>query len=280
MQVGALQLMPISCPACGGHDIVLLGPGYARCDSSRVNSPRGPQDLYDGRRCGHRFWIGISREEQDALAADARHREDLERSWEEWAATVRARLEATTEATDIARLFQNAAINEARRAPRRPAMSGPQRPLISPHVYSAAWRRLAASGGLLPTHALVTVRHEGGFFREACAELMRRALWRCDPSSDLYFGDQYVDENVLFWHVQPVQYREDGRNAQTGTFAIPAGAPVRLSSGRLLTASGPVVDTWTIADGRFVIPMDAAFQESWAPGYVVGLFRTLVDAAS
>jgi hypothetical protein len=56
--------MALTCPECGGQQIVSLGNGYARCDSSRMHSPRGPQDVHDGRVCGRQFWVGLTQEDK------------------------------------------------------------------------------------------------------------------------------------------------------------------------------------------------------------------------
>jgi len=222
--------------------------------------PRGPQDL-DGRICGSVFWVGLTPEEEAGLRARA----DAERSWSEWTAALRADLEATTDPLEIARLLERAGDGAARQQRNNRALDVPS------ELYRTAWSRLATSGALAPTHELVLMQFEKGFMRSSSVERSRAPAWRCTPD-----GEQYLDAEGTVWdgsrYLPPIV----GVKAHAGTFAIPVGAPSRVSLQTQRGVAGPS-HLWEV-EGGTEVRFDAEAQERCFPSCLSGIVRPLLDA--
>lgn len=60
----------MTCPSCGGTNVVVYSSGRCVCQSSMRHQPRGPQDLYDGRVCGE-FYASAPSQPRFAYASAA-----------------------------------------------------------------------------------------------------------------------------------------------------------------------------------------------------------------
>jgi hypothetical protein len=253
--------MSLICPECGGVEIVREGDGYARCDSSRRHSPRGPQDVFDGRRCGTVFWVGLSDQDRRRAAASR----DAEAKWQEWTTSMVAALQATTEPERIAYLINRAA-TELQRG--ESSMSGLR---IPPDVYKDAWSRLAASERLVPSHELLSVQTRRVWGDVEFALRSRRSAWRCDPA-DLY----YVDADGASFEEAANEFVGPVSKDSSGMLVIGLGAPCKMWSRNTPSAGGSKY-TWGATDAKVLTPLTAAWQDNALPALILGLVGQLVD---
>jgi hypothetical protein len=260
-----LSAMRLRCPECGGQVIELLGNGYARCDSSRVHSPRGPQDTFDGRRCGTQFWVGLSAEDQGRIAAQ----EDTKNKWRHWIASTGARLEAATQPAEIACLLISMGSEMGRIQGKVPVADLPA------EVYREAWRKFIASSNSQPTHDRVEMRFEKLLLRSICDELSRRPLWRCWPDA-AYF----IDADGVVFEEDRSQYAVAGAKAGTGTFVVEAGEPCKIFSITIRRTTGPWYVWNIVGGGRGLKPVDAERQERAFPGHILGLVRDFAESTN
>ena len=232
------------CPVCAGTEVVYIGDGWAECPGTRVHKPRGPQDLFDGRRCHERFWVGRTADEErrlgDAAWARAEAIRDADaaaRAREARAAAVEARLNRTVAPAEIAQVLV-AVGEETRRSP----ASGGVRISLPLEAYRDAWRRLVASGALdhLQTHDLVRARWEPYAFAHRWVERSRAPAWRPSGVARLC-----VDGEGSVWNERGAAGLV--RSMEEATFLTRIGAPI-VPDGRMATqGAGPIPTSSALA---------------------------------
>ncbi len=255
----------VRCPECGGTETLQAGEGWRRCDSTRFHNPRGPMDLFDGRRCGHVFFVAT--DEEDGAAS--RRERDVAQASDESAQELQAAFEAATKPGEIARLLKAASRELGRHAAVGPGTDLPQQ------VYRAAWSRLAGSGALEPTHDIVTVAFEKRPSGEdECNELRRQSAWDCDDARMI----AYLDGQGLLWKAERSESEFRGPASGVAAYAVSVGTKCRLTSRGEERGPGGCRYVWQIAGGATPVrPGDPQVQASAFPSYAVGPVRRITE---
>lgn len=234
--------MAMLCPECGGGDIVRIRPGWAMCQSSRIHSPRGPQDVHDGRVCGCTFQIPVTPEEE----AQEQAAHDLNQAWDEWTVALERNLNAAADPLEAARLLHIAYEGQTQRHHQGRAIDIPQA------ACRAAWCRVATSGFLKPSHDVVYIEFERRFLRSTCVELSRTPAWACSPSNPGTV--HHIDAEGVLWQIDR--------------------HPVPMPFGPILVPAG---DAATTASPRYRVHPDAKEQDDCFPAYVGELVRQIIS---
>jgi hypothetical protein len=207
---------------------VSLGDGVFLCHSSRRHNPRGPQDLFDGRSCGHSFSLGPEHSEPSALV---RAQDDGARAAAQAAAAAAAQAaaaEALTRATAAAGRELEACKDPA--SVRDVLVS---RPVVRHADCRAAWLRLLASHELPATHEIVTLN---GRKNIVALVLGRdgRGRWSEPPNSRI---DAWSTHRADLWLDARGDLRRGG-GGDSWVEGLTFGAPVQRSTCRVALPKG------------------------------------------
>lgn len=226
--------MIIRCPECGGTEFEQISPGYFWCQSSRRDSPRGPQDVFDNRRCGTSFRAGEpSFAEQDR---ERRHRVEQDKS---------ARITAEFRAATSQALMDC----ETLRALRMILLTSPKHAQMPD--CRATWQRLIGTGEVQATHQLVRAE---GYATTAGAILRQvtrtqRGVWSesSDPREDLWLAPK---AGRIFHSTRPGDPDLDVWLDAAGCVWLRGDTDIRLACSHDVTRESPAISQFVLPHGR------------------------------